>query len=68
MAQITVEYEVTPPQVWLSNLQRTVKDCRNFQVLLQFVEVPSIDFNTDQPGRSMWNMKILHHTYNNIMC
>ena len=49
--QITVEYESTPPQVFLSNLRRTVKDCRNFQVQLQFVEVSSVTAISDEPGR-----------------
>ena len=51
--QFTVEYEAVPPQIWLSNLQRVVKDCRNTYVQLQFVQVASVDqtAGTDQPGK-----------------
>ena len=41
--QVTVEYDTTPPQVWLSNLRRVAANCKDFHVQVQFIEVPRVE-------------------------
>ena len=41
-AQITVQYDSTPPQVWLSSLRRVARDCRGFKVQVEFIAVERV--------------------------
>jgi hypothetical protein len=41
-AQITDQYDSTPPQVWLSSLRRVARDCRGFKVQVEFIAVERV--------------------------